>query len=51
MQRLHQVEHVEVGYSGGNVDYPCYRLICTGATNHAEVVKVTYKPGTLQEIL
>lgn len=43
----------EVGYAGGTLKYPCYKLICTGMTGHAEVVKVTYNPTviSISEIL
>lgn len=32
----------QVGYMGGDTDNPRYKDICTGETNHAEVVEVYY---------
>jgi peptide-methionine (S)-S-oxide reductase len=33
------------GYAGGINANPSYRQVCSGATNHAEVVQVTFDPG------
>lgn len=39
---LRGVISVEPGYAGGNVPHPTYEQICSGATGHAEVVKIAY---------
>ena len=33
------------GYAGGNNANPNYRQVCSGTTNHAEVVEVTFDPA------
>ncbi|MBN9297231.1 MAG: bifunctional methionine sulfoxide reductase B/A protein [Filimonas sp.] len=52
-KELDGVIKVESGFSGGKVDNPTYKQVCTGATGHAEVVQVTYDKTktSLDEIL
>jgi peptide-methionine (S)-S-oxide reductase len=47
------VTDVESGYSNGHAKNPSYRDVCTGATGHAEVVKLEYDPSqvTTRQIL
>ncbi len=41
---LQGVVEVLPGYAGGDVENPSYELVCTGTTNHAEVVQITFDP-------
>ena len=44
---LQGVESVESGYMGGTQPNPSYDAICTGATGHAEVVRITFDPSVI----
>jgi peptide-methionine (S)-S-oxide reductase len=52
-EEVNGVERVESGYSGGTIENPTYRQICTGATGHAEVIQVAFDPKVIsyREIL
>lgn len=41
---LEGVTRVESGYCGGNRPNPSYEQICSGATGHAEVVRIEFDP-------
>lgn len=43
-QRVPGVTKTEVGFSQGFVDEPRYEDVCTGMTNHAEIVRLQYDP-------
>lgn len=43
-KKLQGVVATYVGYSGGDINDPSYKQVCTDATGHAEVVVVTYDP-------
>ena len=42
--KLEGVLKTEVGYCGGNNKETTYKEVCTGNTNHAEVVKLDFDP-------
>lgn len=52
-ENLKGVEKAVSGYCGGDVENPTYKQVCTGTTNHAEVVQITYTPSiiSLEELL
>ena len=43
-QLLKGVESVQCGYAGGTKETATYKEVCSGQTNHAEVVKIIYDP-------
>ncbi len=45
--RLAGVESVESGYAGGARPHPSYEQVCSGATGHAEVIRVEFDPTVL----
>ena len=51
--KINGVIKTEVGYCGGNSSQTTYKEVCTGNTNHAEVVKIDFdeKVITYEEIL
>lgn len=42
LKKIDGVLSTVVGYSGGDVQDPTYPMVCTGTTNHAEVVLVEF---------
>ena len=45
--KLDGVLKTEVGYCGGNSSKTNYKEVCTGSTNHAEVVKLEFDPKVI----
>jgi peptide-methionine (S)-S-oxide reductase len=44
---LRGVHDVVSGYTGGTTPNPSYEEVCTGATGHAEVVRVDFDPDVI----
>ena len=42
--KIDGIIRTEVGYCGGNTKQTTYKDVCTGNTNHAEVVKLEFDP-------
>ena len=51
--KLQGINKTEVGYCGGNSAKTSYKEVCSGNTNHAEVVKIDFdnKIISYEEIL
>ena len=47
------VNSIEVGYTGGQIENPTYKMICEGNTGHAEVAQIQFdrKLITYEELL
>jgi peptide-methionine (S)-S-oxide reductase len=45
--RLRGVATVVPGYAGGHVEDPSYEQVCTGATGHAEVIRIEFDPEVI----
>ncbi|HVD68442.1 MAG TPA: peptide-methionine (S)-S-oxide reductase MsrA, partial [Actinomycetota bacterium] len=45
--RVPGVLQVVSGYSGGTVENPTYRQVCTGRTGHAEVIQLVFDPDVV----
>lgn len=43
--RIKGVNTVVSGYAGGDIDDPSYEQVCSGETNHAEVVNIKFDPA------
>jgi methionine-S-sulfoxide reductase len=46
-RQLEGVLSTRVGYMGGHIENPNYKLVCTGTTGHAEVVEITFDPDII----
>src|SRR5262245_54408847 len=44
-RQLMGVLDVKSGYAGGTEDTANYRAVCSGTTNHAEAIEITYDPS------
>lgn len=44
-RRVKGVSSVKSGYTGGHVNRPDYRMVCSGTTGHAEAVEIVFNPG------
>lgn len=52
-KRLKGISSVQSGYAGGQRENPSYQEVCTGDTNHAEAIQITFDPQIIsyQKIL
>ncbi len=43
-KRLKGVASVLPGYSGGSIEHPTYKQVCSGTTGHAEAIQIEFNP-------
>ncbi len=46
-ERVKGVAQVRSGYEGGHTQNPSYEEVCSGTTNHAEVVEISFDPSVV----
>ena len=46
-RQLAGVSAVESGYIGGHAENPTYKQVCTGTTDHAEAIRITFDPAII----
>jgi methionine-S-sulfoxide reductase len=46
-EQLEGVLDVTSGYAGGSAETANYRAVCTGATGHAEAIRIMYDPARI----
>jgi peptide-methionine (S)-S-oxide reductase len=44
---LQGVSAVQSGYTGGHLQNPSYKQVCSGSTGHAEAVQITFDPAVI----
>ncbi|MFC7061956.1 peptide-methionine (S)-S-oxide reductase MsrA [Halobacillus seohaensis] len=46
-ERFEGINHTRVGYIGGHLPNPTYEQVKTGATGHAEAIRIEYDPNII----
>lgn len=46
-QKIKGVQSAVSGYSGGHLDNPDYKTVCSGTTGHAECLQIIFEPSVI----